>query len=152
MSRRRQAARLGGTELPLGSSVLDVVAAREREAYLRRREELAPRPPIAQRSTMSEGAWQRQVVELATTLGYYVYHPKLSRWSARGWPDLSLLGSRALWLECKTDAGHLTEGQVEVIDRMLACGLEVHTVRPSHGLDYVASLLQSQGPAVKVTP
>ena len=82
------------------------------------------------------------MVRLAQRLGFYVYHPKLSRWSERGWPDLSLLGTRALWLECKRDDTHLSEKQVEVMQRMRACGLEVHVVRPWHGLEAVAELLQ----------
>ena len=98
--------------------------------------------PAAERSSTSEAAWQAQVVRLAQRLGFYVYHPKLSRWSERGWPDLSLLGTRALWLECKRDDTHLSEKQVEVMQRMRACGLEVHVVRPWHGLEAVAELLQ----------
>lgn len=82
-----------------------------------------------------------QCVALARRLGFYVYHPHLSRWSERGWPDLSLLGPRALWAECKRDDTHLTEKQVEVIQRMRACGLEVHVWRPWHGLDHVAEVL-----------
>lgn len=91
---------------------------------------------------MSETAWQRLVVELAQRLDYYVYHPKLSRWSERGWPDLSLLGRRALWLEVKSDHGNLTPAQVEVIERMRSCGLEVHVVRPHDGLAAIGEMLQ----------
>jgi hypothetical protein len=142
---RRPAARLGGQELPLGSVVLEQAAQAERAEYLRRRAELAPLPPVAERSSMAEKAWQKQVVALATRLGFYVYHPQLSRWSARGWPDLSLLGSRALWIECKDDGGQLTEPQVEVIGRMRSCGLEAYVLRPWHGLDRVAAILQFTG-------
>lgn len=152
MSGRRTAtqrrARLGGTELELGSGLLDQVAAAEAAEYHRWRAELAPLPPKAERGTIAETPWQRQIVTLAERLGFYVYHPKLSRWSARGWPDLSLLGNRgrALWIECKTDEGQLTEAQCEVISRMLACQLEVHVLRPWHGLERVAAILQ--GPRV----
>jgi hypothetical protein len=146
MSRRRVAtqrtARLGGRELPLDAAVLAEVEAQERAAYLARRAEIAPLPPQAERGKLLEGHWQKQVVAVAQRLGYYVYHPKLSRWSERGWPDLSLLGRRALWVELKADDGQLTEKQVEVIDRMLACGLEVHVWRPWHGLELVAEVLQ----------
>lgn len=140
--RLQRTVRLGGVELPLESGVLDDVEREERAAYLRRRAELAPLPPVAERSTMSETAWRRQLEAVAKRLHWYCYHPKLSRWSARGWPDLSFLGSRALWVECKDDDGVLTEAQVEVIDRMLACGLEVHVLRPWHGLDRFAEILR----------
>lgn len=140
--KRQVEARVGGQALPLGSVVLQQVAASDRQAYLRLRAELAPLPPVAERGRMIEAAWQKQVVTLAKALGFYVYHPKLSRWSARGWPDLSLLGSRALWIECKDDDGQLTEPQCEVIGRMRACGLEVHVFRPWHTLEQVTEVLQ----------
>lgn len=146
--RTQRAVRLGGVELPLDSTLLGDVEAADRSAYLVRRAELAPLPPAAERSNLGELVWQTQVVRVAKALHWYCYHPKLSRWSERGWPDLSLLGSRALWLECKTDDGQLTEKQVEVIDRMVACGLEVHVVRPWHGLQAVADLL-TQGPLAR---
>lgn len=149
---RRPTVRIGGQDLELGSSVADQVAAQDRAAYLRLRAELAPLPPPAERSKVREGPWQRQVVQLARRLGLYVYHPQLSMHSERGWPDLSLLGSRALWIECKSDDGQLTEKQCEVIVRMRRCGLEVHVFRPWHGLGVVAAVLQSQGSATTVPP
>lgn len=140
MSRRL---RVGDLEV-VAPEVLAQLEAEERQRYLAQRAELAPLPPAAERSNMSEGVWQAQVVRVAQALGYYVYHPKLSRWSEQGWPDLSLLGRRALWLELKTDSGQLTERQVEVIMRMQDCGLEVHVLRPWHGLQAVADLLASR--------
>lgn len=145
MSRRnppRIAARLGSHEL--GGEALEQVAAADRARYLARRLELAPLPPPEARSTTTEREWQGQVLRVAATLGWWSYHPHLSRWSERGWPDLSLLHEglgRALWIECKTDTGHLSESQVAVIDRMLACGLAVHVCRPAHGLEHVGQLL-----------
>lgn len=140
--RRRPVVRLGGRELPLDSELVAAAEAAERLEYLELRARLAPLPPAGRRSPMSEAVWQAQVVRLAQRLGFYVYHPKLSRWSERGWPDLSCLGARALWIECKTDAGQLTEPQCEVILRMRACGLEVHVLRPYDGLELVAEILQ----------
>jgi hypothetical protein len=140
VNRRQRTVRLGGLEI-VAPEVLAQVEAEERAVYLRQRAELAPLPPAAQRSDLAEGAWQAQIVAVAQRLGFYVYHPKLSRWSERGWPDLSLLGRRALWIEAKRDDTHLTPKQVEVILRMRACGLEVHVLRPWHGLQAVADLL-----------
>lgn len=138
----QRGARLGGRELPLDSEVLARVTQAQRRAYLETRAAIAPLPPVAERSSMTEKAWQAQVVALGRQLGGYVYHPHLSRWSERGWPDLSILLERALWVECKDDHGQLTEKQVEVIQRMRACGLEVHVLRPWHGLQRVADILQ----------
>lgn len=136
---------MGGQQFELGSSVLERALEEERAVYLRRRLELAPLPPVSQRSDMREAAWQRQVVEVATRLDYWSHHPHLSQYSSRGVPDLFLLHEgrrRALWLELKDDHKHLSEFQVEVIDRMRACGLEVHVLRPWHGLERVAEVLQ----------
>jgi len=33
----------------------------------------------------------RQVIDLARLLGWdFIYHPQLSKWSEKGWPDLFL--------------------------------------------------------------
>lgn len=143
--RTQRSVRLGGAELPLADSILEQVEASDRAAYLTRRAQLAPLPPVAERTELAETPFQRQIEGLAKRLQVYCYHPKLSRWSERGWPDLSLLGRRALWIECKDDDGQLTEKQVEVIDRMIGCGLEVHVVRPWHGLQVVADILTGTG-------
>jgi hypothetical protein len=141
----QRGARIGGQELELSSSLLDRITSDARQAYLVRRLELAPLPPVAERSDTREAPWQKQIVEVATRLGYWSHHPHLSQYSSQGVPDLFLLHEqrrRALWIECKDDRNHLSEFQVEVIDRMRACGLEVHVFRPWHGLEAVAEVLQ----------
>lgn len=142
--RTQRAVRLGGIELSLDSPILVEAEAAEQAAYRKRRLELAPLPPSPERSQTREGPWQTTIMTVARSLDWYVYHPHLSRWSERGWPDLSLLGSRALWFELKDDHAHLTDKQVGVIDRMIACGLEVHVLRPWHGLQLVADILTGQ--------
>lgn len=141
--RTQRAARLGGVELELGSAILEQTAAAERSELVLARARLAPLPPVAERSALSEDRWQAQVIAVINRLGWWCYHPKLSRWSARGWPDLSVLGQRAMWLELKSDSGQLTPEQVAVIERMERCGLEVHVLRPWHGLERVVELLAS---------
>ena len=37
---------------------------------------------------VSEKDFQRQVLELAKLYRWHAYHPALSKWSERGWPDL----------------------------------------------------------------
>lgn len=151
MSGRARAAtqrttRLAGQEIGLGSGVLEEVERRARAAYLVRRAELAPRPRPADRSATTEKEWQRAILDVCATLQRFAYHPHLSKRSARGWPDLSILGTRpgeALWIEVKDDSNELSTEQVKVIDLMLACGLTVHVCRPFHGLDHVARLLSA---------
>jgi hypothetical protein len=130
------------TDLPIGESA----EAATRRAYLARRRELAPLPAAQSMTGMSEAQWQAMVVRAARALGWYVYHPHLSTYSERGWPDLSLLHlhrGAALFIEVKSDSGHLSEEQVFVIDRMLAAGLRVVVSRPADGLESVGRLLQT---------
>lgn len=148
--RRGPAPRLGGQDL-LGPEDRDLLAKVDAELhaqYLARRAQLAPLPPPPERSTLAETPWMHQIERVAATLQFYSYHPHLSKWSARGWPDLSLLGTpyatapgKAVWIETKDDKGVLTTEQVKVIDLMLGCGLEVHVLRPWHGLQAVADIL-----------
>lgn len=153
MSKRRRAAqvRLGRQELEQGDELLGTIRAELRRRYLVRRAALAPKAPVAERSSMSEAEWQRRIVSIATMLQLYVYHPKLSRWSEHGWPDLSLLPtpesgrSRALYIEVKSDGNDLTEEQVRVIDLMIRAGIEVHVCRPCHGIEHVGQLLGYDG-------
>jgi hypothetical protein len=137
--------RVGGAPLDLDSPLLEELAAAERATYLRLRVELAPLPPVRERSSRRETPWQNEIVEVATRLGYWSHHPHLSKYSSRGVPDLFLLHEawgRALWIECKDDHNHLSEFQVDVIQRMRACGLEVHIFRPWHTLEAVAAVLE----------
>lgn len=142
--RRAPTFRIGGQELEAGSGLLEEVLSAEHREFRERQQAISPLPPRGERSSMGELQWQNEVISVAKALGYYVYHPKLSRWSERGWPDLSLLHElrrRALWIECKSDRGELTEPQVRVITAMRACGLEVYVLRPHDGLQGVADLL-----------
>jgi len=38
---------------------------------------------------ISEREFHRQVLDLAGSLGWAAYHPALSKWSERGWPDIA---------------------------------------------------------------
>lgn len=65
---------------------------------------------------LTEKDFQRQVVELAKILGWRVYHPFLSKWSERGFPDLTMVrprDRRLIFAELKRDKGRLTDAQVE---------------------------------------
>lgn len=144
MTRPRQV-RLGGRELGERDELAAEAVRLERAEYLRRRAELAPVPPLLERSPKSETVWQGEVVRLAERLGWWVYHPKLSKWSQRGWLDLSMLHEQrglALFVELKDDDGTLTEPQVRCIERLEAAGLAWAVWRPWHGLERVAAVLQ----------
>ena len=40
---------------------------------------------------ITEAQFMRQVIDLARLLGWdFIYHPQLSKWSEKGWPDLFL--------------------------------------------------------------
>ncbi len=94
-------------------------------------------PPI------TEAAFQRQVTDLARILGWSVYHPQLSKWSERGWPDLAMVRPpRLVFAELKRENGKTTEHQ----DRWLGLlrgvpGVEVYLFRPSD-LEQVAAVLR----------
>jgi hypothetical protein len=91
----------------------------------------------------SERDFQRQVLDLAKILGWQAYHPMLSKWSERGWPDLALCRPpRLLFAELKTERGRTTAYQDRWLALLGACpGVEVFLWRPSD-LDRVAETLR----------
>src|SRR5688500_15836495 len=71
-------------------------------------------------AVISEKQFQAQIVALARLNGWRVYHPYDSRRSTAGWPDLALarlcpsqrgVTTELVFLECKVEAGRLTEAQ-----------------------------------------
>lgn len=100
--------------------------------------------PAGRRSPLSEKLYQdRTVIPLATQLGWWVYHPHLSKFSRRGWPDLSMLRrDRALFAELKSDSATLSPEQADVIERMRAAGLEVYVWRPWTPIDEITEVLR----------
>lgn len=94
-------------------------------------------PPI------TEKEFQRQVLDLAGILGWSVYHPMLSKWSERGWPDLALIRPpRLVFAELKRENGKTTEHQDRWLDMLRACpGVETFLWRPSD-FDGIATVLR----------
>lgn len=94
-------------------------------------------PPITERD------FQRQVADVAKLFGWSLYHPQLSKWSERGWPDLALVRPpRLVFAELKRENGKTTEHQ----DRWLGLlrgvpGVEVFLWRPSD-LEQIAAVLR----------
>ena len=97
---------------------------------------------IAIGSLTSERALLEPVRHLARILGWMTYHPHLSRWSERGWPDVVVCRPpRVLFLELKSETGRVSAEQTQWIDALRACGLDARVVRPSD-LDEIAAMLR----------
>ena len=94
-------------------------------------------PPV------SEATFQRQVIELAKTLGWLVYHPLLSKWSEPGWPDLAMVRPpRLILAELKGEKGKLTLAQMAWLGKLSQCeGIEVYSWWP-RDLEAIAVILR----------
>jgi hypothetical protein len=81
--------------------------------------------------SLSEKAFQDQVIELATWCRWRHFHVFDSRRSDAGWPDLVLVRAPQLLVaELKTDRGRLTPAQRDWLAVLAACGVETHVWRP----------------------
>lgn len=77
-----------------------------------------------------EKDWQAQVVDLAKTLGYLIYHTHDSRRSAHGFPDLVLVRHSVIYLELKREKGRLTDDQRVWLTRLRNAGALAYVARP----------------------
>lgn len=93
-------------------------------------------PPV------TEAQFMRQVLDLARIFGWSSYHPMLSKWSERGWPDLALVKPpRFILAELKRENGKTTPHQDRWLEMLRGCpGVEVYLWRPSD-LDGIARCL-----------
>lgn len=79
-----------------------------------------------------EREFQAAVVKVARLLGCIVYHTHDSRRSAKGFPDLVIVGSHGhLFRELKTDEGRVSPEQSEWIARLAKAGADVAVWRPA---------------------
>lgn len=94
-------------------------------------------PPI------TEKQFQAQVLDLARILGWHTYHPFLSKWSERGWPDLAMVRPpRLVFAELKSGKGILSAAQVKWLGLLGDCpGVESYVWRPEN-LDAIADVLR----------
>ena len=97
---------------------------------------------------MNEKEYQAQIVELAKTLGFLVYHPFDSRRSTAGFPDLVLIRSpRVLFVEVKSETGKLSLDQQVWLGSLSACpGVEAYVTRPSGWEEMAKVLAGEEGP------
>ena len=91
---------------------------------------------------LSERAFTRQVLDLATLFNWRHYHNLYAPGSDRGWPDLVLVrGSCMILAELKSDQGKLSEAQENWLGSLReVAGLEVHVWRPSDWDEIVTRL------------
>lgn len=90
------------------------------------REELA--------ATMTEAAFQAQVVALARSLGWLAWHTYDSRRSAPGFPDLTLVHPQRGLLkfrELKTAKGRVRPEQSQCLAALAATGADAAVWRPA---------------------
>lgn len=94
---------------------------------------------------MTEKDWQKQVVELAQTLGWRkAYHTYDSRRSHSGFPDLVLVRERVVFAELKREKTKLSPSQCGWMRALLDAGAEAYVLRPRH-LDQLARVLAHRG-------
>ena len=104
---------------------------------------MAGSEPMTTLPALTEREFQRQVMDLAGIFGWTVYHPMLSKWSERGWPDLAMVRPpRLVFAELKRESGKTSEHQDRWLGLLHACpGVETYLWRPSD-LDAIASILR----------
>ena len=100
---------------------------------------------------MTEGQWQRLVIDAACRLGWEVHHEGNSFGTKPGWPDLALWrpagfmgksGRSIILAELKSDRGKVSPAQEERIATLRASGTMVYVWRP-HDWDDVVSVLEN---------
>lgn len=99
------------------------------------------------RGELTEAGLQAGIIRAARQLGYLVYHTWTSLHSAKGFPDLVLVGvgirkGRIIVLEVKGEKGRVSNEQREWLDALSDCqGIIVRVVRPSNW-DEVLTLME----------
>ena len=84
---------------------------------------------------LTEKDFERQVRDLAKLFGWKYYHPFLSKWSERGFPDVTLVRPpRIIFAELKSEKGKVSPAQQEWLDLLGNVGdkdVQVYIWRPS---------------------
>lgn len=91
----------------------------------------APRKKTEQ----AEKAFQDAVIELASYLNWWCWHPYYASRSPKGYPDLTLFRERVIFAELKARnakgrMGKLTPEQVEMAHRCFKAGAEYYAWTP----------------------
>jgi len=98
----------------------------------------------------SEREFQREVIKMAESLGWYFNHALPGKGrnkhltlfiGKRGFPDLVLCRPpRLIFAELKSETGKLSTDQQEWLEALRACGAEVYVWRPSE-LERITGIL-----------
>ncbi len=82
----------------------------------------------------SEKDFLSQLKDLAKIYHWRLYHPFLSKWSERGYPDITLVRPpRIIFAELKREKGVLSPSQEEWAELLRACpGVEYYQWKPSN--------------------
>lgn len=110
---------------------------------------------------MKERDFQKTVVEIAHRFNWKVAHFPTANPEGRfrtvisadaaGWPDLSLVRERLLFIECKAAKGALSPSQALWLDSLLKAGCEAYIVRPDD-LEAIQDVLRHPGSRVGLSP
>lgn len=100
---------------------------------------------ITTRRPLTEAQFQRQVTDLAKTLGWRIYHPVVSRLSVKGWPDLVLVRERVLYRELKAANKQTTPEQDDWLASLAAAGQDVGVWWPHMLETEIKQTLQRRG-------
>lgn len=92
-------------------------------------EEAAANPDPAEEA-QSEKAFQADIVKFAEKQGWTCYHTYNSRKSQEGYPDLTLVRERVVWIEAKTETGVVSAAQQTWHELLNAAGQEAYIFRP----------------------
>lgn len=109
---------------------------------------------------VTEGAFQRSVVQTATPWGWATAHFHDSRRQVRpgvfvgdraaaGFPDLVLARERLIIAELKTEMGRLTAAQRDWLVLLRQAGVEVYVWRPSMGRQILETLTTTRRPPLE---
>lgn len=104
--------------------------------------------------TTLEKDWQRDIIQLARTLGWRVAHFRPAQ-TSKGWrtavaadgagfPDLVLVRDRIVYAELKNERGRVTEEQAEWRAALEVAGAEFYLWRPDDLDDVMAVLMHRE--------
>jgi len=94
-----------------------------------------------------ESKWLAEVSRRARGWGWRVYHTLNSLGSAKGFPDLVMVRPpRLIVAELKSDAGKVRPEQLEWLDDLRSCGVEVYLWRPADVQIVMEILFQKDRP------
>lgn len=119
--------------------------------------------------TVSEAAWQEQVIAMAERAGWEVWHDRATNIprkcphcggilrlirNAAGLPDLLLwhpAARRFMAAELKSDAGKVTPAQQHIIDLFVLAGIDAYVWRPSmvRAVEMILSALAQPTPGTE---